>query len=547
MLILLLLYLAPVLATALFWHAQRTHEGPGAWDSLVSGIRGRGVHARAVVGALFLAVAVVTAEAGPRGAAAFLLGVLLSVQLSALAHAASGMLERAMDDDPSTTADLWTASFGAAQAPAALAAGVLAVLAWFFGDPAGAVVLLTFVTGVAAGALFLGMVLGAPVEPREMPGTLRDAGPATERGRFRRGVVSAATGPVHLHLPAVAAALLIAATAEPESLLYLGGLMAETETLRSELLLVPIAVCVLSPVLAFVGGPLFGRVLEHRAAVSLFWMERLAAVLAGLVVVALVLASGLAWVVGAAFVVGLAARQLAVAADELATRTRRYAALTTPSLAPALLSAAAVACGDHLAGTFGVALVALGMTATFASSAAAATAWETSGNRGVVDDRAAGRPNALCESTAGVTVGLALLAAVAPVLLADASHRGLAVALVVTAAPALLVGVVAGAACAATASRRFARPDSEAEAVGHASRAVVLAFGVPALAGMLLGAGAAVGAALGFVAWATADRCITGGPGQEEDGAVAMPGALVSAWGRTMALATVVGVPLMNG
>src|SRR6185369_4118364 len=117
--------------------------------------------------------------------------------------------------------------------------------------------------------------------------------------------------PMQAHLAAVAAALLIAATAEPESLLWLGGLLAETETLRSELLLLPIAITLIVPMVAAAAGPLLAGMLERRGPTALPSVERTAAVATTLAVLALVPLCGLAGSVAAAFACGAAARQLA--------------------------------------------------------------------------------------------------------------------------------------------------------------------------------------------------------------------------------------------
>jgi len=540
-LLLLLMYLAPLVATALFWHAHRATGGKAAWEVLQSAMDGRSAHARPVAGALLFAVVLVAAAVGVRGGVAFVAGVVVAVFAAALAYADSDATLENAGAQPGilTTIHVWSESSSIALAPAALATGCVGALAWFFADPAGVVVLAAFAAGASTGALFIAMTLGAG-------GSRADAAPGTPAASVRMTVTSSATAALHSHLPAVAAALMVAATAEPEALLSLGGLLAESETLRSELLLLPIAISILSPVVAVLARPLVSSLLERRETASLYDVERLAAVLACLVMVGLVMASGLAWAVAAAFAVGVAARQLAVVADEASSRSIRAGRRTTPSLVPALLSAGAVALGEYLAGWYGITLAALGMTATFASAAACSIARELS----ALPNDPATLPSSLdldvAEATVTVTTTLALLVAMAPVLVAESAHRGAALMLMATASPALLLGVVAGAVCAATFSDRYAESDDESDAVSQASRAVAVAAGAPVLAGILLGAGAAVGVALGFMAWAAASAPLASGPGDPASSRDRMPRSVLLAWGRTMALATLVGVPIMR-
>ena len=538
MLLLLLMYISPLVATALFWHAHRATGGKAAWEVLQSASDGRSAHIRPAAAALVFAAVLVAAAVGAGGGVAFVIGLVVAVLAAAVAYADSdAALEKAVADSGTlTTTGLWTESLAIALAPAALATGCVGALAWFFADPAGAAVLAAFAAGVSAGALFIGMTFGAVV-----PGA--DAAPGTSSASVRLAVTLSATTALHSHLPAVVAALMVAATAEPETLLPLGGLLAETETLRSELLLLPIAISVLSPAVALLAGRFVSSLLKRRGATSLFDLERLAAALAVLLIVALVMASGLAWVVAGAFTVGVAARQLAVVADEASSGSLRVGRRTAPSLLPVLLSAVALAGGEYLAGWYGVALAALGMTATFTSAAACAVARELS----AVPGAATGLPSRadldVAEATVTVTTTLALLVAIAPVLVAESAHRDMALVLMATASPALLLGVLAGAACAATVSDRYAEFDDESDAVSKASRAVVVAAAAPVLAGMVLGAGAAVGVALGFMAWAAASTPLASGPASPRD---RLPRSVLLAWGRTMAFAALVGVPLMS-
>lgn len=525
------MYLAPVLAVALFWRAGAALSGASAGEALRAAVAPRLGYSRSVAGVLFLAMLGVVASTGPSGGVAFGAGVLLATVAAALAYAASrGRAGR--EEQGVSLVETWTEAAALSTALAALATGGLGALAWFFADPAGAVVLVAFAAGTSMGALFLGMALAHG----------RGAGGASRSGE----VATSATGALHNHLPAVAATLIVAATAEPEALLYLGGLMAESETLRSELLLLPIGISVLSPLLAVLGGPAVSSLLQRRGESGFFDAERLAAALALVAILAVVVAGGFAWVVAGAFAVGLVARQLAVVADEVSRRRIGLSDRSLPAMAPALLSAAALALGDQLAGTYGVALAALGMTATFASTAAGAIAAPWCSTRGVEAPPLSHSDLDNADAATSIAVTLALLVAAAPVILADSAHRGTAMMLVATAAPALLFAVVAGAACEASFSARYGHPDDEAEAVQMASRATAAAVGLPALAGLVLGAGAAVGVALGFAAWAAASTPLV----EAWDGAARPDPRLrrsaMLAWSRAMALATVVGVPWMS-
>ncbi|MFN2375564.1 MAG: hypothetical protein ABR538_03450 [Candidatus Binatia bacterium] len=531
MLLLLLMYLAPVLAVALFWRANSALSGATARETLRAAVTPRLGYSRSVAGVVLLAMLAVVASTGPRGGVAFGAGILLATVAAALAYAS--FQERAgREGQGDLVVETWTEAAALSTALTALATGGLGALAWFFADPAGAIVLVAFAAGTSMGALFLGMAVAY--------------GRGTPGAPLGGDVSASATGALHNHLPAVAATLIVAATAEPEALLFLGGLMAETETLRSELLLLPIGISVLSPLLALLGGPAVPSLLQRRGAVGFFDIERLAAALALVAMVAVVLAGGFAWVVAGAFAVGLVARQLAVLADEVSRRRIGLSDRSFPAMAPALLSAAALALGDQLAGTYGVALAALGMTATFASTAAGAIAAPWCSPQGAAAQPASHSDLDNADAATSIAVTLALLVAAAPVILADSAHRGTAMMLVATAAPALLFAVVAGAACAASFSARYGHPDDEAEAVQMASRATAAAVALPALAGVVLGAGAAVGVALGFAAWAAAST-----PLVEAWDAAARPDprlrrSVLLAWGRAMALATVVGVPWMS-
>lgn len=523
------MYVAPLIALALYWQAQRSAQGPTAWQTLASVVEGRTSYLRPVGAAFLFATVAFSAAVGVRGGVAFFVGCAMAVFAAALSYVAPKPPTEVGADGLTSAAGIWSQATSIALAPAALSAGCIGALAWFFADPSGVVVMAAFAAGTSAGALFLGLSI---VEPEVAIFPERDTS-------MQRALSRSATGALHSHLPAVAAVLMVAATAEPEALLSLGGLLAETETLRSELMLLPIGISVLSPVLTLIASPFVASLLERRRFVALFDVERIAAMLAGFMIVTVVMMSGLAWAVAASFAVGIVARQLAVVADEIASRSVRR---TVGMFVPAALAAGAVVGSEHLAGAYGVALAALGATATFASAAACATARELSSAKNLL----ASRPGDVADSTVTVITTLALLVAIAPVAVAESMRRGDPWMMVATAAPVLLFGVLAGSACASALADRYARSDDEAEAVSKASRAVAIAIGAPVLAGIALGAGAAVGVALGFMAWAAASAPLAAGSGGDTSTREGMPRTMLLAWGRTMALAALVGVPIMR-
>lgn len=512
--LLLVLYLAPVLAVALFWRARRRLPDAPVWRTLAAACEGRSSLLRSTAGALLFATVVAAAATGASGALAFVLGVAVVVFSSALAIASTEALAAEADDSGRGP---WNAGAALGQAMSTASVGAVGALAWFFADPSGADVLAAFAGGSSSAALFLSMALGARVS----------GWPAVQ-----------AAGPIHSHLPAVAAVMLLAATAEPEMLLPLGGLLAETETLRSELLLLPIAATVVSPLVALAAVPAAAILAGHREPATTAWLERSTALLVGLAVLVLVGASGLAWIVAAAFVLGVLARQAVVLVEQLSERSRFRSRRETPTLVSSLVSAAALVCGERLAGGYGATLAALGMTAGFASACAAFSVRAISPVGGVA---ARSGPD-LAEAAATVTTTLALLVVVSPVLVAESAQNGLALTFVATAAPALLAGVLAGSACAAAVATRLAEPGDDTEAVVGASRAVMIAAGLPAAAGLLLGAGAAIGVTLGFLAWSAASASAEAVPGE----AARLPRGVLLAWGRTMAISALVAVPAMT-
>jgi hypothetical protein len=537
-LLLLVMYLSPVIAASLYWYAQRTSSGPTVWETLASAAQGRGALLRPTAGAFAFAAAVAALGAGARGGVAFVLGVVVAAVAAALASSTGHAAMQDEDDGEAAALPTWADASTLATSIAAVAVGAIGALAWFFADPAGTIVLAAFAAGVSSAGLFVAIVIGTSEAPGHGEGLLAHA--ASER---RRALVVSTTAALHSHLPALAAALLLAATAEPESLLPLGGLLAETETLRSELLLIPIAVTVLAPIVALLASPVLSSLGPRRGEASLFDLERAAAVLSALTMALLVGVSGLSWAIAGGFAAGLVARQLAIAADE--SRSRRYSAgrPTAPSLAPALVAAGALLVGDYLAGWYGMALVALGMTATYVSSAAGAATRELSALTGRGQAPA---ELSLGEAAATIAATLALLVACAPAIALFSAQRGEVLTLVATASPALLLGGVAGAAVAQALSRRYADPAGEGEAARGAAEAVAIAIGLPALAGVCFGGGAAVGVALGFAAWAAASAPVESNEGASGLPRTRMPESVLLAWARTMALAALVGVPLMR-
>ena len=270
------------------------------------------------------------------------------------------------------------------------------------------------------------------------------------------------------------------------------------------------------------------------------------------VVAAVVLLGGLSWTLAGAVAVGLAARQFALLADEGALRASRAARVLPggPAMLPAVVAALALAAGERMAGVYGIALVALGMTATFASAAACGVsrALFAARHRLPVQASAAGASSA--DAATSLAVTLALLVASGPVLVAESVRRGLVVDLVVSAAPALLLGTVVGAAAAASWSSRLAMAGDEGDAVRRAALSVAATAVVPALAGFGFGSGAAFGVALGFTAWAAASSPTATRTGNVEDDRpveeARLRRSVMLAWARTMALAALVAAPLMK-
>lgn len=559
MLLLLVMYLAPFVAIVLYWRAQSVGavahanagaapsedlENAGAWQTLRATAQPRLALVKPAAAAFAFVTVVAGFATGLSGALAFAIGALLSAFAAALVHALSRLAALRGSTRPCDAMSspqlkgVWSDAFATALALAALAAGSLGALAWFFADPAGAPVLVVLAAGGASGALFIGMTVG-------MPAAVPDSESADERAsRLARSESAWGTAAaIQVHMAAAAAAIIVAATADPESLLPLGGLLSETETLRSELLLLPIAITVLSPIVAVMAGPVMNVLLERRGEAALFDAERLAASIGGLLLLSVVTLSGLSLTVAWTFAIGLVARQVAVLVDEATHRGggAGRAGIQASSVVPALIAAAAFIAGDQLAGWYGTALVALGMTATFVSAATAAAArrmvaFVTTPSATVPDSTVA-------DTAATLTAALALLAALAPVVVADRMHRELVAMLATNAEPVLLVAVVVGAACASSLSARSGDSSDEADSVRSASQAVASAAAIPLLVGLAFGAAAAVGVTLGFTAWAAAWRAPQGAAltassvGQRP---------VLLAWARAMALSTLVCAPLMN-
>jgi hypothetical protein len=519
--LLLTMYLAPFVALALFLRARSRWASAGgafaatdsaesgAWQTLRAAAAPRLGLATPVVASFALGVAVAWCAAGLSGAIVFSVGVLVSAFAAALVHAGR------VAADGQEVRLRWNRSVALAQTLAAIQAGSLGALAWFFADPAGAIVLVVFAAGASATLLFVRVAAPSP-----------DAESGAES--------PSAAWAMSSHLAAFAAAVMVAACAEAESLLPLGGLLAETETLRSELLLLPIAITLLSPLASAVAGPLAPRLFARSDDAGSFALERIAAVAMAVFLLGLVHWSGLSSSVAWTLLIGLAARQVAGLADEAAFRggAGSYGIRSGTSAMPAIIAALAMLAGHGLAGIYGIALVALGMTSTFVAA----------GSAGNLRGPAGASPLANANATTAVAATLAVVAALAPVL-AVASLRGgdaLPSNLSDTlAAPALLAGVLAGAASAGSLSIRLSAGNGEDDRVRNAARVVAAAVLLPLLTSTVAGSAAASGMVLGFVAWAAASRVARRGP----DG---FGRPVLLAWGRVMALFALMSAPLMR-
>lgn len=562
MLLSLLIYLAPVLALTLYWQAHRglpleaLETGvledlePSVWGTLADKVRGGFGHARAVVGATVLgAVALGVIDGGP-GGVAFVAGAAMSVFCSSVTYAwiagVEGGAARTL-----TSGDAWAASESVSVATAAMAAGTIGTLAWFFADPSGTAMLAFFLIGASSAALFLatafvpGRAVGESERPRAQEGEVAETnGPLMFSADLGARVASTGDASLHAHLAALIAAVTVAATAQSEELLTLGNLLAESETLRNELLVLPIAITIVAPFGALVAGRFFSMLLKHRAASDLQVGETVAAVLMATLVLVLVLTGGLAWTVAGAFGVGVLARQLAVVAQGSMQRLRAAGRRSSPFPLPALLALIGLGCGEALAGTYGLALAAMGMTSTFASGAAVVMAREMVGETDRDRTATIGTADTAAEASV-VAATLALLVAASPVLAAESARRGMILSTEVVSAPSLLVGVLVGAVCSLTLATAVMGVEEESEAVRTAFQAVVSAIALPLLVGAIFGAGAAVGLALGVTAWSAIRQPYEMEEGLPPHDLQGWQRSALLAWGRTMALSILVGAPVM--
>ena len=463
---LLLMYLSPLLAVTFYWRARRTMAAgaTGVVDADVSVftlpdalrlmVEGRAALVRPVIFAAgFCGVLVACATSVP-AFGGFLLGSGVAVFTAVLSY--SAVLEygpgpsAAEDEFPPSEASGYASAL--AIALASVLAGGVGTLSWFFADPSGALVLASFAMGGSAGALFASLVLAAsPHQEDVVPLSSRLLSESGGREMARLAL----TGGLQSHLAALAATLLVAASARPETLLRLGGLGAESETLRSELLVFPIALTVLLPVWVALTSMLSGSLFSGMASRRTFSTERIDALLWSALVVSMAQVAGLSWNVSGAFVVGVLARQLAGLANVGRKQSWDVLSRDVPSAVPALVACGALLAGAHLADEYGVALAALGMTTAHGISTASFAARQFS-EISVSSQRLWRHDSNVPSTSADVAVVLALLVAAAPVLSSEAIHRGVVLSLWTTAAPALLLGVIVGAASASVASRRCA-------------------------------------------------------------------------------------------
>jgi hypothetical protein len=543
-----MLYLAPFLSLALFWRARamgsgpvpagterEASDGPGMVEVTRSALAGRLPLARPVGGGLLVIAILVGAAAGPAAASWTLAGAIFGVLGAALGRSsalAAGKRSGGEEEDV-----VWVEACALALGLSSMSAGAIGGAAWFFADPSGVVVLAAFLLGASCSVLFLDFATARLGET--------EADEASPSGT-QVGFASLLPAPLPCHFATVAAALLVAATAEPESILGLGGLLAETETLRSELILLPVAVTLLSPLVAALTSPLTSRLPRRGGAGEFFDSERAAAVAMAVGLLAVVLLAGLAWSVSGALLIGLGARQLVLCSDERALRARRAGRVVrrAPSAGSALVAAVALAAGAQLAGGYGLALVALGMTATFASASACALArelFELRARRYPYPHRLPCESAEAAETTGSLAATMSLLVASGPVLVAESVQRGMVVDLVVAASPALLLASVVAAAAAGHWSLRLAELSDEHAGLRGAVQAVAATVALPALAAAVFGAGAAFGVALGWAAWAAT------APALPPEGVGRPAGACGMAWARTMAMAALVCAPLGSG
>lgn len=538
------MYLAPFVALVLFWRSQSvtasfngdgTADGVTAWVVLRGAVSGRMELLRPVAVAVAASVLVVLAAEGFAAAVAFGIGAAFAIAFAVVAR--SSMLcavAHGVSENPNAD---WMEGSGIALGLASLVAGSVGGFAWFFADPSGAIVMVSFLLGASSAGLFVALTAGNPTDGNS-------AAAYSVNLRSIEASVWSAPAPMHVAIAAVAAALMVAARVDPGNIVALGGPGVEPETLRSELLLLPVAVTLVSPVVAMLTSSLTRR----STGGEYFLAERITALLTAIAVVAIVLLSGFSWPVAGSLVVGMVARQLLLFSDDYALRARRTGRVLrgVSTLLPAFAAAVAMGAGQKMAGAYGVSLVALGMTATFATASACGIARDLFAIRARLPRRLGAGDAGAGDTASSLCATLALLVASGPVLVAESVHRGLLVDLAAGAAPSLLLGVVAGAAAAQHWSFVLLSSTTEQETVRRAALAVVATVALPALVGIVFGSGAAFGAALGFAAWAATTSPSASLSSVEGEAASTMRRGVTLASARTMALAALVVVPLMN-
>lgn len=580
------MYLAPLVAMLSWWWARPrpvvvAGEDVGARGPLplLREVVAEAGGLRLPVVAAFVAGSLVPGAAiGVGGLLVFLAGVLFSAVVAATVVARAGeVADRAVDafsggGSVDLLRELWSDTSSIALAVSASMTGAVGALAWFFADPAGAVMIGAFSAGTSAGAVFL-VVSGVSRWTDDGPGRDGTAQVEVSALAFSAELVS-------LHIAAVAAAVLVAALGPAESLLWLGGLTAETETLQSDLLLFPLALMAIGPILALVAAPVTATLLTRRGARALFEAERGLALLFALVAFALVSVCGLGWAVAGAFSIGLAARQMLLVIDAAVHHGSDFGR-PRPGGIGLVVAIAVFAAADQVGGWYGVALAAIGMTSTFAPAIASATA------RGalaaaVPDDGGVEAGSGAAGGASSLVTILAVLVAFATAVTSASLREGLLPVPMVAMSVAFLSALLAGAALSRTFASQLANVGFDglhdaSAGVRFAARATFAAVLVPAVAGWCFDSPAALGLVVGFAAgvddcWprevriggfaaqavarsAHAPSDGSGIPGAAPPGSASARGASCSrlvaeamasrAWGRAMALSALATAPLM--
>ena len=503
------MYLAPLVAILSWWWSRPRpvlvageDVAAGGTSQLLREVVTEAGGLRLPVVAAFAAASLVPGAAiGVGGLLVFLAGVLLSAVVAATVVARAGeVADRAVDSfsgggSVDLLRELWSDTSSTALAVSASMTGVVGALAWFFADPAGAVMIGAFSAGTSAGALFL-VVSGVSRWMDERP--VRDR---TMQVRVASLTLSAEL--VSLHIAAVAATVLVAALGPAESLLWLGGLTAETETLQSDLLLFPLALMAIGPILALIVSPLTTSLLARRGARALFDAERGLALLFAVVAFALVSVCGLGWAVAGAFSIGLAARQLLLVID---AAVHHGSDLGRPRPGGIGLVAAIVvfAAADQVGGWYGVALAALGMTSTFVPAIASAIA-RGALSAAVPDDGAAETGFGAADAASSLVTTLAVLVAFATAATSASLREGLLPVPMMAVSVTFLSALLAGAALSRTFASLMANVGYDglhdaSAGVRFAARATFVAVLVPAASGWCFDSPAALGLLVGFAA-----------------------------------------------